>query len=106
MKSINLNLCSAQKSLQWNENPTLSKIENHNEAFDSEIYEFTNEWFLGNVYDQGLEIDEIDIWRTLFVSHSNIFKILEIGSHEGHSTAFLCEHFGKLNGANITYVDT
>lgn len=68
-------------------------------------YEFTNEWFLGNVYGRGLEIDIKDIWSKL-LSEFNVKNILEIGSYEGQSTTYLCEYFGKLNGASITCVDT
>ena len=68
-------------------------------------YEFTNEWFLGNVYGRGLEINIKDIWSKL-LNEFNIENILEIGSYEGQSTTYLCEHFGKLSGTNITCVDT
>lgn len=68
-------------------------------------YEFTNEWFLGNVYGRGLEINIKDIWSKLF-NELNIKNILEIGSYEGQSTTYLCEYFGKLGEANITCVDT
>jgi predicted O-methyltransferase YrrM len=73
--------------------------------FNREAYEFTNEWFLGNVYGRGLEVNISDIWEKLFAQYT-IKSILEIGSYEGQSTTYLCEHFGKLNGADITCVDT
>lgn len=68
-------------------------------------YEFTNEWFLGNVYGRGLEINVVKIWDTLF-RQFNISKILEIGSYEGQSTIHFCEYFCPDKEIEITCVDT
>lgn len=72
---------------------------------NSSSYQFTNEWFLGNVYGRGVEVNITEIWSSL-LERFDIKNILEIGSYEGRCATYLCEYFGKLGGANITCVDT
>ena len=68
-------------------------------------YKFTNQWFLGNVYGRGEEIDIRSIWTALFAKHP-IEHVLEIGSYEGQSSCFLGEHLGSLGRGSITCIDT
>ena len=88
--------------------PTLTQrnqLKENSRNENREAFEFTNEWFLGNVYGRGLEVNITDIWEKIFSQHT-IKSILEIGSYEGQSTTFLCEHFAKMGGVDITCIDT
>lgn len=76
-----------------------------NEQQLSDQYQFTNEWFLGNVYGRGLEVDIVSIWNALF-EKKEINKILEIGAYEGRSTVFLAEIFAARSSTRLYSVDT
>ena len=60
-----------------------------------EDYEFTNAWFDGNKA----------IWAEL-LSHLSPGRILEVGSFEGNSTAYLIESLAKQTSVEIHCVDT
>ena len=60
-----------------------------------EDYEFTNSWFDGNKA----------IWAEL-LSHLSPGRILEVGSFEGNSTAYLIESLAKQTSVEIHCVDT
>lgn len=52
--------------------------------------EFTNEWFLGNVYGCGAVADIPSIWHSLFEEFT-VQRMLEIGSYEGRSVSFCAD---------------
>ncbi len=68
-------------------------------------YTFTNEWFLGNVYNRGQEVDVVATWRDLFRRFA-IRRVLEIGSYEGRATCFIGETLGEHAPVEITCIDT
>ncbi len=65
-------------------------------------YQFTTDWFLGNVRGSGTEFDFPGIWNKLLQGRP-VSKILEIGSYEGRSAIFLAE---KFPAAEIYCIDT
>lgn len=79
---------------------------NSNISFESNSgYDFTNDWFLGNVYGRGNEVDIVEIWNSL-LKNRDLFKVIEIGSYEGRSATFLVELLGRKNKSEIYCVDT
>jgi predicted O-methyltransferase YrrM len=58
-------------------------------------YEFTNDWFSGNV----------PVWDALLPRY-NPRRFLEIGSYEGRSTCYVIEKFGGLGSLEIHCIDT
>jgi len=68
-------------------------------------YQFTNDWFGGNVYERGVEVDLRSVWTAL-LSSGNYQSILEIGSYEGNSTSFMIEQCGAKNAVNLVCIDT
>lgn len=68
-------------------------------------YQFTNDWFGGNVYEKGMEVDLRAIWTALLDAGQYV-SILEIGSYEGNSTSFMIENCGKKHPVHIVCIDT
>lgn len=68
-------------------------------------YQFTADWFLGDVYESGVVVDIPEIWRDVFKSFS-IKTVLEIGSYEGRSSCFIGEVLGKIQPIRLYCVDT
>lgn len=68
-------------------------------------YEFSNEWFQGNVFGRGMEVDIPEIWDTVLKGR-DISNVLEIGSFEGQSACYLIKLLGSVGGGRITCIDT
>ena len=67
-------------------------------------YEFTNNWFKGDIFGRGPEVDIPKVWSELLPPR-NIKTVLEIGSWEGQSTCFLIEMLGNNKNCTITSID-
>lgn len=68
-------------------------------------YQFTNDWFGGNVYEKGVEVDLRSVWSAL-LGAGKYQSILEIGSYEGNSTCFMIEQCAAKYPVNLVCVDT
>lgn len=74
-------------------------------TFPAANYQFTNEWFLGNVYGKGNVVDVTKTWYEVLEGRS-LKNVLEIRNYEGQSTCFLIEFLGRETGNAIMCIDT